>query len=153
MNDELNIFFNKKWKNKYTVDWCNLCDVAIISCPFCEGTTCNSHSCDKCKDDFEEFRKYRRTVFDYLTKDEIKIYEKCLELKKFILQTIPENEKEINWRRLKDDGMLSNYDEELFHNEILKSSMENYSELFEEQLRNIDKFEKQSKKSNYIVQC
>jgi hypothetical protein len=74
--------------------------------------------CDKCKDDQKEFNTYKTCIESYLTEDEIKTYDKCLRIKKFILETIPHGIKEINWKELKEQGELSRHDEEIFAKEL-----------------------------------
>jgi hypothetical protein len=119
MNNEMFIF-GERWKGKnreYSVSWCDLCDVAIISCEDCHGSTCNCMSCEKCSEDFEEFCKYKRCVEDYLTGEEIKIYQKCLQIRKHILETIQIGEKEIDWNKLNERGDLSEWECGMFLND------------------------------------
>jgi tRNA U54 and U55 pseudouridine synthase Pus10 len=111
--------FNELWKGKnkeYSVWWCDLCDQAVISCDKCGGSTCNCHSCEYCQEDFNEFDKYKRNVENYLTKEEIKIYQKCLQIKKHILETIRGGEKEIDWKKLNKRGDLSKWECKMFLN-------------------------------------
>jgi hypothetical protein len=110
----------KKWKDKYFVEWCDLCDIAIIICPEpgCGGSSCNGHSCEKCDKDITEFNSYKTKVQDYLSKDEIRIYEKCLRIKRHILETLANGEKEINWKKLQSEGQLSGWEEGLFKEEL-----------------------------------
>ena len=120
--DEL--FGAPKWKDKYQVRWCDLCNCAYIHCEHCRGSTCNGHGCEKCKQDGIEFSKYFRSVECYLTPEEAKIYDKCLRLKKFILKTIPQGDKQIDWKKLKEAGELSQNDEEMFRDEIVSAYLE-----------------------------
>ena len=105
-----------KWKNKYTVSWCSDCRTAIISCnePSCGGSYCNGGGCKKCHDDFQEFGGYKTRVENYLTEDEIKIYYKCEKLKSLIVETIAEGDKKIDWKKLTEQGQLSDHDRILF---------------------------------------
>jgi tRNA U54 and U55 pseudouridine synthase Pus10 len=116
------VFGGKKWKDKYFVEWCDLCDTAIIICldPNCGGSSCNGHSCEKCHDDITEFDLCKTKVQDYLSKDEIRIYEKSLRIKKHILETLAKGEKEINWKKLQSNGELSAWEEQLFKEELTK---------------------------------
>jgi hypothetical protein len=108
------IFGDSKWKNKYPVEWCSLCDTAIIGCAVCAGTTCNGHSCEFCNQDFDEFCDCKRRVSDYLTEDETAIYQKSLRIKKFILETLRDGDKEIDWNKLNENGELSQNDQNMF---------------------------------------
>lgn len=106
--------FNERWKEKYLITWCYLCENAIIGCEDCHGTTCNGGSCEKCRDDFAEFGLNKTAVHQYLTEEEKRIYQKCLRIKHFILDTLRVGEPEINWERLSKERRLSQFDQELF---------------------------------------
>lgn len=112
------IFNGAKWKDKYFVDWCDLCNVAIISCEACGGTTCNCHACEKCSKDFDEFFKLKRHVEDYLTEEEKLIYQKCLRIKKHMIGSLSKGESEINWQKMYEQGKFSRWEEELFKKEL-----------------------------------
>lgn len=117
----LSEIFGQTWTaksgKKYVVHWCELCDCAIISCKECTGTTCNSHSCDVCSSDQDEFNEYTVNVEKYLNDEEIKIYQKCLRIKRHILNTIPKNIKKIDWTELQKQGNLSAWEKEMFRDE------------------------------------
>jgi hypothetical protein len=115
----------KLWKNKYAVDWCELCRTAIIICPKCQNSSCNGGGCEECLKDWAEFKEYKRRVENYLTEDEIKIYNKCEALKDLIVKTIREEEKGINWEKIQKEGKLSINDEKLFCREIENSKWKN----------------------------
>lgn len=123
MNENDDLYYmlgeGKKWKNKYKVTWCDLCNCAIIICPECKNSSCNCSSCDKCYDDFGEFYKCKVNVSNYVTEEEFKVYSKCLSIKRHILESLREGEKEINWKNLKKLGKLSRNDEEIFKNELI----------------------------------
>ena len=110
--DELNLM-SPKYKERYEISWCELCHVAIITCPKCKNSSCNGGGCKECLDDFDEFSKKHIRVAYYLSAEEKKIYEKCLRLKHFILETIGENDC-INFKELEKKGKLSKYDEKMF---------------------------------------
>ena len=57
--------------------------------------------------------RFKTIPFYYLSAEEKKIYEKCLRLKHFILETIGENDC-INFKELEKKGKLSKYDEKMF---------------------------------------
>ena len=105
-----------KWKGKYTVTWCNLCDVAIIICPEvgCHGTSCNGGGCEKCLPDELEFRKLNRHVEDYLTGEEAAAWRKGERLKEFILESLRRGEVKIDFNKLDAAGELSGRDKALF---------------------------------------
>lgn len=115
---------NEQWissnGNKYSVGWCDLCDCAFIACfeLNCHGSTCNAGGCDKCKDDFDEFNTYKTQVENYLTDEEKTIYNKCLRIKDFILSTIPRGDKQIDFKKLQQNGRLSKSDEKVFTKEL-----------------------------------
>lgn len=107
--------FDKTWQGKqglYTVIWCDLCNAATIGCleTDCHGSTCNGGGCDKCKEDHAEFATYKTNVYHYLTKEEREVYDKALSIQQFIMNTVPEGMKELDWKKLDDAGCLSDYD-------------------------------------------
>jgi hypothetical protein len=115
----LNEIFGQKylWKSKYKLSWCNLCETAIIACPICKESSCNGSSCSSCHADFDDFNKnYKTCIDDYLTEKEFEIYCKSQYLKEFILQSLGENEKQIDFNNLKSEGRLSENSEKLFSN-------------------------------------
>src|SRR6266498_2190781 len=105
----MDIELHKKWKNRYIVKWCELCDRASILCPDCKNISCNGGSCEKCKEDFIEFTSLKHSIENYLTYEEIKTYLKCLALKKYIVKTLRNGDKEIDWNKLDKEGELSEY--------------------------------------------
>lgn len=120
MNEEklMAQIFGTVWKGKYPVDWCDICDCVSISCPEenCHATSCNCGSCDKCSADIDEFNSYNCKIENYLTEEEKLIYFKCMEIKKFIIESVCKGEKEINFKKLKEDGQLCEYTEKSFEN-------------------------------------
>ena len=119
MNKEeklLSEIFNAKWKKKYTVSWCMICDCAYITCPNskCLGTSCNGAGCKECNNDFDEFLTYNIRVENYLTDKEKNIYHKCLRVKKHILETIPLGIKKIDWKKLNKQKKLSDIERKMF---------------------------------------
>lgn len=116
------IFYPKRWKNKYKVSWCEHCETAVIVCPECKNTTCNGGGCKSCDLDFDEFiQKTFHRVENYLTADEIKTYRKVKKLQDLIVRSIKNGEEKINWEALDKSGELSENDHEMFSEEIKKS--------------------------------
>lgn len=106
--------YEKFWKNKYEVDWCDHCDEAIIICSECQNSSCNGGGCEKCKDDFTDFTKFaKHNVMSYLNEEEKKIYQKSLLIKSNILTTLRDGKYQINWKQLYEDGELSDNDAKL----------------------------------------
>jgi hypothetical protein len=46
----------------YKVQWCNLCETAIIHCDECGVGSCSGGGCPKCSDDFDEFHKISNLI-------------------------------------------------------------------------------------------
>ena len=79
----------RRWKNKYKVKWCDLCDCAILICPECKNSTCNGGGCKECHEEFSTFnKKVKSNVHSYLTDDENRVYEKCKTIQEFILESV-----------------------------------------------------------------
>jgi methionyl-tRNA synthetase len=118
----------KLWKGKYKVTWCDLCKTYIIGCtdPNCDGTSCNGAGCDKCIDDHNEFNKLKTSPYEYLSEEERKVLEKNNLLKKYIYDSLCVGESQINWKRLMDEGKLSEHAEKLFKKEIMEDLKEYY---------------------------
>jgi hypothetical protein len=104
-----------KYKEKYPVQWCNLCEVAIISCPICENASCNGSGCEECKNDFIEFTANKsHRIETYLTEDEIKLLHKFHSIKKHMIDTLSEGIMKIDWLELDKAGRLSQNDRDMF---------------------------------------
>ena len=110
----------KKWKGKYKLSWCDLCNSATICCPEpeCHGSACNGGGCPSCVEDTTEFNKMKTHVEDYLTKEEVDIYYKSDRLKKLILDSIESGDCEINWKKFDKEGRFSINDSHIFSKEI-----------------------------------
>ena len=107
------------WKGKYKIGYCDLCETVYIACPEkdCPATSCNATSCEKCHADMVEFNeKVKTLVSDYLTQEEFDAYQKAQQLKYFMLESIREGEAEIDWKKMKEEGRLSAWDERIFCN-------------------------------------
>ena len=108
-----------QWKEKYEISWCGLCNVAIIKCPQCDSTSCNTGGCEACDSDFTEFLLQGKiSVEAYLSKEEAQIYDKARRIQKFILETLAEGRSKIDWKALKDQGKMSQNDQEHFAKEL-----------------------------------
>lgn len=103
-----------QWKDRYIVDWCHLCDCAMVICPDCKNGSCNGSGCDKCGDDFDTFRSFANTVEHYLCPLETTCYKKGLRLQRLIVDSIARNESRLDFKTLKKDGHLSKNDEAMF---------------------------------------
>jgi hypothetical protein len=111
-----------KWKGTngyYAVKWCDLCDTATISCleEKCNGSSCNGTGCIKCRPDFSKFNESKTCVKEYLTVEEQGLYDKFVQLKRHIIDSLLRGEKEIDWQKLDKEGRLSEYDCHLFLSE------------------------------------
>lgn len=106
------------WKEKYSLGWCDLCSVAIIACPECKNISCNGGGCSECNDTFSGFLQGKICVEQYLSEEEIKVYQKNLQIKRFILETLAKGESQIDWKKLRDEGKMSQRDEEFFTKEL-----------------------------------
>jgi hypothetical protein len=106
------------WKNTYKIKWCELCRTAIIVCPVCKNTSCNGSGCKECNDEFDLFNKSKSCVEDYLTDSEIEAYNKAIYIKQFILKSLGRNETEIDFKRMKDAGELSELTEKMFSDRL-----------------------------------
>ena len=126
--DTLDDIFNggKKWKGKFRLWWCDLCDTFSIGCPAkCTGSSCNAMGCPECIETHQDFNKNAKTnPKDYLNPAEQEVYEKIFWLKKYMKESLLESEYEINWKRLKQQGHLCRHSEKIFAAEIEKSFME-----------------------------
>lgn len=103
------------WKEKYQIEWCELCNTAIITCPDCNNSSCSGSGCEKCHNVFSEFNKISKNVGFYLSMEENKIYEKCLRLKSLIRDSLGRGEKKLDFNKLKEEGRLSENDLWLFN--------------------------------------
>jgi hypothetical protein len=108
------IFEKGKWKDKYTVSWCDLCETAVITCPVCKNSSCNGSGCEECMKDADEWSKTKHLLEHYLPMNEVVIYAKCQQLKRFIVKSLKQSDREIDWSKLLEKGELSSYDEFIF---------------------------------------
>jgi hypothetical protein len=111
-------FLGSKWKGVYTVEWCHLCRTAIIICPKCKNSSCNGSGCAECIEDQSEFAKTKTRVEEYLSPEEILVYQKAEKLKDFILISIQNGETEIDFKKLYEEGKFSVETKRLFEKEL-----------------------------------
>jgi hypothetical protein len=116
------IFSKGKWKNKYEVSWCDLCETAIIVCPVCKNASCNGSGCEECMKDADEWSKTKHLLEHYLPLNEVLIYKKCQDLKEFIVQSLQQSQSEIDWKKLVNEEHLSPRLEFLF-NDLIKEKL------------------------------
>ena len=117
----------KKWKGKFRIWWCDLCDTFSIGCTdkACTGSSCNAHGCKECIEPHNDFNKNAKTnPKEYLNPAEQEVYEKIWWLKKYMRESLLESEYEINWKRMKQQGKLCERSQKIFAAEIEKSFME-----------------------------
>jgi hypothetical protein len=113
----------KKWKGKYPIRFCDLCDVFTIGCTDkkCHGSSCNGHSCDECRADHFDFDTAKTYIPQYLNEEEKKVYEKIIWLKRYMKESLLKSEYSINWKRMKQQGELCRTAEKIFEKEIAES--------------------------------
>lgn len=110
---------NMKWKNKYNLSYCELCETWTITCEKCGNSSCNGSSCEEChKDSIDFSSNYITSDIQYLNKEEIDILEKSKHLKKYIGECLEAGFHAINWEWLKKEGKLSEYSEKIFKQEL-----------------------------------
>lgn len=117
------IFGREYWKGKYSLWWCELCDTFSIGCtnPKCHGSSCNAGGCPECIPVHEDFHEAKTHIWQYLSEDERKTYEKIQWLKKYMKESLSLSEYEINWKRMKQQGHLCEASQEIFAKEIADS--------------------------------
>lgn len=105
---------DRKWKDKYKISYCDLCDTFCIVCPDCRNCSCNGSGCEKCSKDFVDFHEVKYHVDDYLNKSEQETNDKIRELKKHIYEALKGGHREIPWKEFKQQGEFSKNDEKYF---------------------------------------
>ena len=117
------IFGHDKWLNQFKLWWCDLCDTFSIGCnnDQCHGSSCNTSGCSECTPIYEDFHKAKTHVWEYLSADERKIYDKIFWLKRYMKESLSAGEYEINWKRFKEQGEMSKNTSALFASEIAAS--------------------------------
>ena len=134
--DILDVIFDKGelWKDIYEVGYCRSCECVIITCPKCMNTTCNCGGCEYCNEDFKDFiTTVKSSVWYYLSEPERRTAEKISLLNKYILICIKQGYFVINWKYLKDSGILPIKAERIFAKEI-QAEIDNanlYNNLYE----------------------
>lgn len=96
----------KKWKEKYPILWCALCEVVCVKCPACGNTSCNVEGCHECMKDYPDWKETKHCLESYLTPEECKTLEKTSFLKTLIMECLSAGFKEIDWQYLHKSGTL-----------------------------------------------
>lgn len=112
------IFGERTWKGDYPLKWCDACHAAAIVCEECDIPSCSGGGCDQCQEAFQNFHQSTIVVEAYLTEEEIKIYQKALRIRHFMMESLQQGEMVIDWKRLQREGSLSRHDEEIFQKEL-----------------------------------
>lgn len=104
-----------RWKGKYEIEWCDLCEVIIIQCPKCEATSCNCAACPECSADIDEFHALKMQPRYFLSEEENKAVEKYYRLRKWIVEDcLEKGHNDLNWERMYREGNFSKNDQDLF---------------------------------------
>ena len=124
-DDCLSKIFGQRWKandgTEYIMWYCDMCECFSIGCnnKECHGSSCNCGGCDKCIKHHEEFNKYKISIKDYLNEEEKKIFDKIRQIKKHMKESLFDGDKEINWKKLKEQGKMSRWEiNEVFIKEL-----------------------------------
>lgn len=96
-----------KWKDKYPLSWCGLCEVICSKCPVCGNISCNGGGCPECMKDYPDWKETKHCLEDYLNASEKKTLEKLYYLKKYIIDSLANGFSEVNWKWLYDNGKLN----------------------------------------------
>lgn len=109
---------NRNYKLKY----CDLCNAYIIICEDCNNSSCNGGSCELCFNDFYYFsNKFQWSLWhNILSEEEYKVFEKIDRYKDFILASIKINRDKLDLKEIRDNGLMSEYAEDLFKGELSK---------------------------------
>lgn len=101
------------WRDKYEIDYCDTCDHYVVICPDCRNKSCIGSGCENCKEDFNYFDvNVTKSIYEYISDTELLF--KISYLKKYILDSISNNEDVVNWKKMRDEGKMSEYSEKLF---------------------------------------
>ena len=108
-----------KWKNKYEMNYCELCNTWAIVCDKCKNSSCNGSSCEECHEDSINFScDYITSEIQYLNEEERNTWNKIQYIKKYIGECLEAGFHTINWEWLKKEGKLSEYSEKIFKKEL-----------------------------------
>ncbi len=109
-----------KWKGKYKIDWCELCESIILSHEECpnHATTCNCAGCPDCHDDFSEFTSLNMQPYHFLNEVERAAYVKHQMLKRYLFECLDAGKTILDWQWLLWEGKLCRAAEEIFTKEL-----------------------------------
>lgn len=123
--DLLSKIFGEMWKSstgqEYVMHYCDLCECFSIKCndKKCHGSSCNAGGCDKCGAAFDEFHKCNIHIQDYLNEEEKKTFQKINRIKKHMKESLFSGDREIDWKKLKEEGKMSRWEiNEVFTKEL-----------------------------------
>ena len=66
------------------IEWCDLCEVFIISCDKCQGTNCNCMACDHCRKDQQDINALGVAPEQFMSEAERRIVEKYKSIKRHL---------------------------------------------------------------------
>ncbi len=101
------------WRGR-EVTWCPLCEVFIVACKKCSGTSCNCMACDECRQDQQDFNKLRPFPEAHLPKEDLAAVDRYKRIKHLLFTCLTENGTGINWEWLAFHGKLSPNDIDVF---------------------------------------
>ena len=117
MNEEtlLDTIFGRLWKGKYPLKWCENCNCFYIQHEECNTSSCGGGpNCSECSEDMAEFHGLTKSVFKYLTAEEIQTYNKIRSLKRHLKTSLLAGFKGIDWKYLVESGQCCDNDREVF---------------------------------------
>ncbi len=109
------IFESRRWKGKYKITYCEMCDSASIVCPICNSGSCSCGGCPECLEDMREYSATcKDRVQNYLTEEEKKIFEKARRIKQHMMDSLRDGETKINFKERAATGKFSQTEREMF---------------------------------------
>ena len=109
------IFDTGRYKNRYKVRFCDMCDIHYLICPDCNGGGCSPDKlCDLCREDIEYFNSNVKSVCSYLTRAEQEAIQKARHVKKLLKESHDAGRTEIDWEYVGTEGKSCKRDEDYF---------------------------------------
>lgn len=106
----------KLWKDKYRLDWCEMCRQWFICCPICKEISDSSLGTEECcKKDFAEFEKTNPRPFFHMTEEEIEVVLKFEQIKRHLRTCLLAGRNGLDWNWLSKEGDLSSNDLKTFN--------------------------------------